>query len=556
MADPSHSVVRALEAELLYTPRHMRKGHLKRLGKLIPDLIPGRFYTYEYVFNRITRFKPDANGATLLTGRGLRRDLGSLLRRMSLSAPLGASDGKATVVPLDAIAAECNVSVSTVRRWGTTGLPLCYYTVNDRCRVLGVRRSALKRFLSERRALLSRAPGKTTEEERGRILARAEALRKAGGIPPANIVRALVEETGRSAATLLRLLRQHERPRLGMRTARSRKNALSESAQEKLIKLYGDGIPVRALARRFGRSTSAIYRMLHRALIEETSALKIKYIPSPEFAGPDAEAICLGEDGLFTYPPEVTKDMPKAPAGLPPYLRELYSIPLLPREQEGILFRKYNYIKYRMAMLQEKIRGTAYRTRLLERFTEWAQAAEQVRRILIRCNLRLVVSIAKRHVGPLANLFELVSEGNMCLMRAVECYDYTRNARLATYATWAVSKHFARIVPENNYRLAAFVTGQDEMLASVGDSRPNPQETRETLAHIRTVIAHAARHLTDRERRIIESHYGTDGRPARTLREIGAVFGLTRERIRQIEVRALLKLRALIAPEAIEGAVV
>ncbi len=204
-------------------------------------------------------------------------------------------------------------------------------------------------------------------------------------------------------------------------------------------------------------------------------------------------------------------------------------------------------------MLQERIRVKGYRKRLIETFTEWAQAAELVRKILIQCNLRLVVSIAKKHAGPLMNLFELVSEGNMCLIRAVKCFDYRRGTRLSTYATWAISKHFARVVPERNYRLATFVTGQDELLASVGDGRPDPRDRIETVSHIRTILARAARHLTDRERQIVESHYGANGKPARTLAEIGQVFGLTRERIRQIEMRALQKLRSVIDPEALES---
>ncbi len=72
----------------------------------------------------------------------------------------------------------------------------------------------------------------------------------------------------------------------------------------------------------------------------------------------------------------------------------------------------------------------------------------------------------------------------------------------------------------------------------------------ELIEHLRNLISRAAEQLTPREREVISAHYGTDGRPARTLAEIGAVFGLTRERIRQIEARALGKLRARIPREA------
>jgi RNA polymerase primary sigma factor len=320
-----------------------------------------------------------------------------------------------------------------------------------------------------------------------------------------------------------------------------------------MVRLYRSGTAVQEIARRFNRAPSSVYRALHRALMEKVLSFPVRYVPNPVFAAANAEQICLGDEKLFTYPPEPPPDMPPLPEGVPPYLAELYSIPLLSREREAELFRKYNYVKYLAAMLQERIRRTGYRTGMLERFEELREAAAQIRRILIRCNLRLVVSIAKRHTGPLASLSDLTSEGNLCLIRAVESYDFSRSARFATYATWALTKHFARVVPEENYRLSAFVTGQQARLDAAGDARESASERTELAEHIRALLERAIGHLTARERVIVESRYGTRGEPAKTLEEIGQLIGLTRERVRQIEARALEKLRAAIGPEAIEG---
>jgi RNA polymerase primary sigma factor len=190
---------------------------------------------------------------------------------------------------------------------------------------------------------------------------------------------------------------------------------------------------------------------------------------------------------------------------------------------------------------------------MLERFEQLRDAASQVRRILIRCNLRLVVSIAKRHTGPLAGLSDLISEGNLCLIRAVERYDCAREARFATYATWAVTKHFARLVPEQNYRLSSFQTGQQARLNAVGQAPDAARERSEFMEHVQTILGRAVQTLTERERTIIESHYGTRGQPVKTLEELGQLFGLTRERIRQIEACALAKLRETISPDVMEG---
>jgi len=545
--------IRALEAALLYTPANLRKEHLQRLEELITEIRSDGLYSYEHIFHRVTLFEPDSDGEKLLAGADLRHDLGAILRHLSFTTPLEPRDPEERVLPIEEVASKCRVTTGTVRRWGVSGLPLCTYLLDEGPRALCVRTSALQRFLSQRKSRAAQTPSRMTEAERTTLVERARVLQTESSLPAATLVKRLSQESGRSTTTVRRILRAHESAREAEHMSARNRCSLSATQRSSLVKRYRNGQAVNSLAKQFKRSRATIYRLLHRALVENVLALKVNYIPNPEFAEPDAEQLCLREEGLFTYPPQCGPNMMKAPEGLPPYLTALYSIPLLKRPQEGRLFRKFNYIKYCMATLQEQIRLNGYSAEIMDRFEELRRAADQLRRILIRCNLRLVVSIAKRHVGPLATLFDLVSEGNVCLMRAVECYDYSRNARFATYATWAISKHFARVVPEQNYHLSTFVTGQEEMIAATGDVRPDTREREETVAHIRTIVGKAAAHLSDRERTIIESHFGTNGKPAKTLEEIGSLFGLTRERIRQIEARALGKLRDLISPEAIEG---
>ncbi len=547
MAAYRHRQIGALAAELLLSPPGPRKGHVERLAALLPELQPERLYAYEYLYHRITLFQTDIKAVVVIRGSDLQHDLGLMLRQLSQSAPPNAFEGEDRVRTLEEIAAAQRVTLTTLRRWGLEGLPVCVFVFEEGRRTWGVRHSLLERFLATRAGESGRRAPRLDADERTALLRQARAL-AADGIPSAEIVRRLAQESGRSASSICRLL---NRPSGAGRGASARGLSIADTGE--LVRRYRAGDSVRALAERFGRTEAAIYRALHRALVDEVLAEKVTCIPSPDFDGPKAEEKCLGGEGLFTYPPEATPDMPKAPAGLLPYLAELYTVPLLPREREAHLFRKYNYIKHLMLRAQETIRRAGYKTDLLERYEELRNAAEAIRTILIRCNLRLVVGIAKRHVGPMKNILELVSEGNMCLIRAVECYDYRREARFATYATWAVSKHFARVIPEENYRMSSFVTGQQERLNLTGDSRENPVARRESVEHLRALITKASTHLTERERAVIQAHYGTDGSPERTLEEIGRAFGLTRERVRQIESRAIEKLRRFITPERVEG---
>ena len=93
---------------------------------------------------------------------------------------------------------------------------------------------------------------------------------------------------------------------------------------------------------------------------------------------------------------------------------------------------------------------------------------------IVRANLRLVVSIAKRHVAPDQNFFELVSDGNMSLMRAVEKFDFARGNKFSTYASWAIMKNFARTIPDEHRHRDRFRTSQAEMFAATQDHRGDP----------------------------------------------------------------------------------
>ena len=88
------------------------------------------------------------------------------------------------------------------------------------------------------------------------------------------------------------------------------------------------------------------------------------------------------------------------PAGLPPYLARLYEVPLLTREQEEHLFRKFNYLKYKASQLREQLDPARAKSSLMDRIEELYDEAVPTKNQIVRANLRLVVSIAKRHVGP------------------------------------------------------------------------------------------------------------------------------------------------------------
>nr|WP_237541490.1 RNA polymerase sigma factor [Streptomyces sp. SID4936] len=281
------------------------------------------------------------------------------------------------------------------------------------------------------------------------------------------------------------------------------------------------------------------------------------------------------------------------------YLREIGRIPLLSAADEVELARRVEAGLF----AEERLAGTPDPdTRLAVDLDRLVVMGRMAKRRLIEANLRLVVSVAKRYVGRGLTMLDLVQEGNLGLIRAVEKFDYARGYKFSTYATWwirqAMSRALAdqartirvpvhvvelinrvvrvqrRMLQERGYeptaeevadqldltpervgeilRLAqepvslhAPVGEEDDValgdLIEDGDAA-SPVESAAFLLlreHLEAVLST----LGERERKVVQLRYGLDdGRP-RTLEEIGRIFGVTRERIRQIESKTLGKLR-------------
>jgi RNA polymerase primary sigma factor/RNA polymerase sigma factor len=176
-----------------------------------------------------------------------------------------------------------------------------------------------------------------------------------------------------------------------------------------------------------------------------------------------------------------------------------------------------------------------------------------VKNEIISANLRLVVSIAKRHVGPGENFFELVSDGNISLIRAVEKFDFARGNKFSTYASWAIMKNFARTIPDEHRHRDRFRTSHADMFGTTEDLRSDQYEQESAQVQREGQIGRILERLDEREAKIIVSRFGlSPGHEPLTLKEVGAVMGVTKERIRQIEARALSKLRKAVQEERIE----
>lgn len=272
-----------------------------------------------------------------------------------------------------------------------------------------------------------------------------------------------------------------------------------------------------------------------RDRIERLLAREITFVDHPSFR----EA----QERASAFDPGPTR-LESPPEGAPAYFAQLYRTPLLSAEQEREHFRRMNYLKYRANMLRSRLDPARSRRALVERIEGLLAEARRVRDRIVEANLRLVVSIARRIAGRSADFEELLGDGNIVLLNAVEKFDFGRGFRFSTYATHAIQRELYRRNDRSRKERSRFIVGADGLIGDAVDEVASEPEQREHIERCRRLATLLHEHLPERERRVIALRFGLDdsGGPS-TLQEIGVALGVSKERIRQLESKAIETLR-------------
>src|SRR5258708_24822215 len=167
-----------------------------------------------------------------------------------------------------------------------------------------------------------------------------------------------------------------------------------------------------------------------------------------------------------------------------------------------------NYLKHKARKLRSQLEPVRARTEDLNAIEELQNQAQQIKDQLVNCNMRLVVSIAKRHAAQSDNFFELLSDGNVSLLRAVEKFDFGRGNKFSTYASWAIMKNFARSIPDEKHRRERFVTGHEEVFDAAPDVRSDEHEQLATQERATHTVNRLLEYLRRREREMIRMRAG------------------------------------------------
>jgi RNA polymerase primary sigma factor len=562
----NHNLAQLL-MQLRFTPEQKRRRELEAAERLCSLIDVNKQYPFDFVCFHITGYHPkEPLDHELIDGRELLEDLERFISRLSRKLAAPVAEQAERVYTVEELAERFKVSTKTVNRWRRKGLLARKFIFPDGAHRLGFRESTVESFVRDNPKLVVKAHRfkRLTAKDRQQIVREAHSLALKTSLSRHRIITQISQGFDVAHETVRYTLQEHEKKHPDDPVFRRPPGRMKPTEAAELFRLHKQGLGVRQLMSRFDRSRSTIYRIIHQRRALALLARRIQFVPSAEFLEEGASRRILGKpvqiDGSQSQhrvePLEFVGESFSASSNqalLPEYLQVLKTTPVLNRDQEIELFRRYNFLKYLVATDRHRLKLTNVSAGLLSQLEGYLEEAEEIRKMLVEANLRLVVSIASKHTTGDASFLDLVSKGNFALIQAVEEFDYGTAVRFSRRASLDIAKEYAKV----SGRGTELTRKRAESVATI--QRGLRETTADVLAieRARQSLAEVIRdELDEREQYVILHHFGLTGSSIRkntkTLKQIGDELGLTKERIRQIELQALQKLRQCLSKEQFE----
>ncbi len=550
-----HQAIRELaDQQVRFAPPPKRLEQLKHSEQLLTEIDPAKDYPYQFICYRVTEFRSDAHAGLVMPGHDVLHDLGLMINDLATSLPaVPVEDVTEEVMTTDEISRKLNVSTKTINRWrkrGLIGIPV----LSNGKRQMGFLPSLVNPFLAANKDRLDRSAKFTLlgQQEKDDILRRARRFARLGLGSLTEISRRIARRLDRSPETVRYTIKNFDREHPEQALFPEMTGPLERTDKQVIVNSYRRGMDVNTIAMNYQRDRSMVYRAVNEIRAQRLFDQQIEWVFNECFDDLSQEAAIRADmPDLEAF--EEARRAKRIPKDAPPELFSNYEMPLLTKDQEQHLFRKMNFLKYHAAKRLGKLKlasglvnTAAVRVELLNEVEADLAEANKIKELLIRCNMRLVTSVAKKHSGQTENFFELLSDGNISLMRAVEKFDYFRGNKFSTYATWSLIKNFARSIPDEIHRKERFATGNEEVFDMTEDRRTNEKELLAAAEQATVNVNRLLDYLDPREREIIRLRAGLDNaKEGLTLEKIGERLGITKERVRQLNVKAMKKLRTI-----------
>ena len=275
---------------------------------------------------------------------------------------------------------------------------------------------------------------------------------------------------------------------------------------------------------------------------------ELGFIGNPQFSVPrKGREIFAEELGLTPKCSESgTAKVPNGGVNLPLAATRLCEAPLLTRKQEELLFKRMNFLLYYASINRASLSVVPPSTELIELIERLVALSEWHRDRILEANLRLVFSIVKKYVSVNNTFDDLLSDGIVGLIRAVEKFDYGYGFRFSTFATQVVRRTTCRMVMVNQQDRQKVSSGLQDLDLEISDEGRSSAISEKRRHELRSILAVMLDDLDRRERFIVRARFSMGShRKVHTLQSLANRLGISKERVRQLEHRAIDKLRAM-----------
>lgn len=309
------------------------------------------------------------------------------------------------------------------------------------------------------------------------------------------------------------------------------------------------GVRPHQVQRRFAAVTAAIPNA--EKILERVAALVTPFIDSPEFHDVHAETRIFidAPDIQFTHAAWfrefMSAEMSDKERARRAMRQKREQQIILTGAEERVLFLQFNYARYRLWLILQQWQADGLTPEQAAEVLHWDRTSRSARDHIANVNLALVIAMARR-TRSLVDFDELVTEGMMALLRSIDGFDCGRGFKFSTYACRAILKHFSRIGMRHGRYRDQFPVGFDPVLQKSDHAeRRHANQAADYASDIREIFEANEAGLTDVEQTVIIHRFGWDQDDPKPmiLEEVGKIIGVTKERVRQIQTKAIEKLR-------------